>query len=241
MLARNKALEQSIQCPICGNNNDFDSVNNRDNARCRVCLSMERTRLLYLLLYKMNVLKKGMKVMHIAPEAGLRFQLYNIFKEDYHACDFDISRYDNQISPIYKIDLCNDIQRFPSNTFDIIIHNHVIEHLPIPLTGVFHHLQRILKPNGYHFFTIPVIKGWTSEDIHETDPRVREQRFLQDDHYRIFGTEDVVNLIKNWTGTSDPVIKVSDYLTEKEVIDAGIPLNDAFSTVSAMTPFLVRK
>lgn len=189
----------------------------------------------------MEIIKAGIRVLHIAPEAGLRHRLYQILGDNYHACDFDIERYDNKISPLYPIDLCHDIQRFPSNIFDVIIHNHVIEHLPVPLAGVFWHLQRILKPGGHHFFTIPIVKGWTTEDINESDPQVRTQRFLQHDHYRLFGTEDTVSLIKQWTNYNDPTINVRNFLSEYEVVNAGIPINEAYSDIGPMTPFLVRK
>jgi len=240
MQAFQQVAAPAITCPLCGNSG-FEEVNGRPNAGCRSCLSLERTRLLFLVLMKMNIFRPGMKVMHIAPEHGLRYALHNLYKEDYHACDFSIERFGNELSPIYPIDLCNDIERFPSNTFDVIIHNHVLEHLPAKLDNVLAQLQRILKADGYHFFTIPMIEGYTIEDIHEANPAVRAQRFGQDDHYRVFGMEDTIGSIRKWTGAQVTVINVSDYLTEQEVIEAGIPIDQAFAEIGPSIPFLIRK
>lgn len=202
---------------------------------------MERTRLLFLLLLKLNPFRPGMKILHLAPEAGLRVQLYKAFGEDYHAADFSPELYGDRLSPIFPLDLTRDLQRFPSRVFDVILHNHVLEHLPVPLEAVFHHLQRILKPGGWHFFTLPIVPGPTLEDIHETDPARRLARFRQHDHFRIFGTDDTLDLLRAWTGVPDPRIPVAHYLTPEEVAAAAIPHDEAFAPLTSSTPFLLRK
>ena len=53
--------------------------------------------------------------------------------------------------------LCQDLQRtsFPDEAFDLVVTEDVLEHVPNPKQA-YAELRRILKPGGYHAFTIPV-------------------------------------------------------------------------------------
>ncbi len=55
---------------------------------------------------------------------------------------------------------CEDLQKltFPNNTFDLIITQDVLEHIPIP-EKAFSEINRVLKPNGVHIFTVPIHEG----------------------------------------------------------------------------------
>lgn len=57
--------------------------------------------------------------------------------------------------------LCQDVQAtsFPSDHFDLIISEDVLEHVPDPAKA-FAEIRRVLKPGGKHIFTIPV--DWTA-------------------------------------------------------------------------------
>lgn len=58
--------------------------------------------------------------------------------------------------------LCQDIQNtsFPNDTFDLIITEDVLEHVPLP-EKAFAEIGRILKSGGYHVSTIPV--NWSRD------------------------------------------------------------------------------
>jgi len=51
---------------------------------------------------------------------------------------------------------CEDVQNmsFCDDSFDIIISQDVLEHVPDPIQGL-HEIYRVLKPAGYHIFTVP--------------------------------------------------------------------------------------
>ena len=52
--------------------------------------------------------------------------------------------------------LCEDVQKlsFDDGSFDLIISQDVLEHIPDPFRGL-SEIYRVLKPNGYHIFTVP--------------------------------------------------------------------------------------
>ena len=47
---------------------------------------------------------------------------------------------------------------FPDNSFDLIITQDVLEHIANP-EKAFKEIYRVLKPNGYHVFTVPIHEG----------------------------------------------------------------------------------
>ena len=66
-LRHTEASLMQLRCPIC-NSAEFLAFNGRDNARCKSCQAMERTRLLWMILEKHNLFRPGLRVMHLAPE-----------------------------------------------------------------------------------------------------------------------------------------------------------------------------
>lgn len=59
--------------------------------------------------------------------------------------------------------LCEDLQKltFSDSSFDLIITQDVFEHIQEP-EKAFAEIQRVLKPGGYHIFTIPYHEGKTT-------------------------------------------------------------------------------
>ncbi|WP_274649485.1 class I SAM-dependent methyltransferase [Paenibacillus humicola] len=59
--------------------------------------------------------------------------------------------------------LCNDFQNlsFADNQFDLVISQDVFEHIARP-DKAFREIHRVLKPGGYHVFTVPVHEGRSS-------------------------------------------------------------------------------
>jgi ubiquinone/menaquinone biosynthesis C-methylase UbiE len=87
-----------------------------------------------------------------------------------------------------KADICN--LPFPENAFDVILCNHVLEHIPND-TKAMHELYRIMKPGGWGIFQIPqdLKRENTFEDDSITDKKERAQIFGQYDHVRIYGRD----------------------------------------------------
>lgn len=146
-------------------------------------LSLERHRLLWLYLKnETNFFKDNLKVLHFAPEQAFykRFRKQNNI--EYLTTDLN--------SPLADIeaDICN--LPFEDESFDVILCNHVLEHIPDD-TKAMQELFRILKPGGWGIFQIPqdLNRKVTFEDDTVTDKKERAKIFGQYDHVRIYGRD----------------------------------------------------
>jgi SAM-dependent methyltransferase len=155
----------------------------RNNVLSPSTLSLERHRLLWLYLQnETDFFTAPKKVLHFAPEQ----EFYKRFKKqsnlDYTTTDL--------YSPLadVKADICN--LPFEDNTYDIILCNHVLEHIPDD-TKAMKELYRVLKPGGMGVFQIPqdIKRAITFTDDSITDPKERAKIFGQYDHVRIYGLD----------------------------------------------------
>ena len=155
----------------------------RPNALCPGTLSLERHRLLWLYLQrKTTLLENKLKVLHIAPEQVFysRFKSFNHW--DYTTTDLH--------SPLadVKADICD--LPFKDATFDLILCNHVLEHIPDDLKAM-EELYRVLKKGGTLIAQVPLEaeRSTTFEDNNITDKAKRTEIFGQYDHVRIYGID----------------------------------------------------
>ena len=155
----------------------------RENAIAPDSLSLERHRLMWLFLKnKTNFFTDNLKFLHIAPE----YCFIKIFKGmknlDYLTADL--------ISPWADVKMdVHDIP-FEENTFDVVICNHVLEHVD-DADKVMKEFYRVMKPGGWGIFQVPIDynNSVTIEDRSVTDPRERERLYWQSDHLRLFGRD----------------------------------------------------
>lgn len=177
-----------ISCNICNSDNWADFAG-RPGAKCATCGSLERTRLLKLYLDKRHFSFNKKTIFHCAPEPGL----YNLISSSdtlkYQAVDFN-PKISNDIF-VEKFDLCVDSKNLPANYFDIIIHNHVMEHIICDTTAVFYHLHRSLKNDGLHCFSLPFHPSrHYEESLRPLSEKERAEKFGQKDHVRWFSVVD---------------------------------------------------
>lgn len=179
-----------MECNICGCHN-FKDMGNRKGVQCKDCGSLERTRLLWLYIEQLDILSSGSKVLHFAPELGLSKRILGVINpENYVSADFAPENF-SQIPNIKKFDLTVDVETLESNSFDLILHSHVLEHIPCNLAHTFFHLHRILTPEGIHACVIPFLSGsWDESFSPELSAEVRIKRFGQSDHVRRIGQLD---------------------------------------------------
>ncbi len=182
--------ESWLSCPICGSTK-FSARHQRGYVQCDECGSNERARLLWMMLRKHDLLRPGLRVLHIAPERPFAERFHAIWGEGYEPVDIDPGLYD--FAPnIRPIDLVQDAARLPSGHYDLIIHSHVMEHIPCNVTAVLYHLHRSLKPDGKQICCVPMIRdGHYAEALGPLGPDEAIARFGQDDHVRTFGGQDI--------------------------------------------------
>ena len=158
-------------------------LKSRENAIAPDSLSLERHRLMWLFLKnKTNFFSDNLKFLHIAPE----YCFLKIFKKmknlDYLSADLNSPWAD------IKMDVHN-IQ-FDDNSFDVVICNHVLEHV-YDSDKVMREFFRVMKPGGWGIFQVPIDYNNpnTIEDKNIIDPRERERLYWQSDHLRLFGRD----------------------------------------------------
>lgn len=157
--------------------------NQRENVLSPSTLSLERHRLLWLFLKnETNFFTASKKVLHFAPEQAFYKRFRKMENLDYTTTDLN--------SPLadVKADICE--LPFENNSFDFILCNHVLEHIPDD-TKAMEELYRILKPGGNAILQIPqdLNKAKTFEDNSITDPKERARIFGQYDHVRVYGRD----------------------------------------------------
>lgn len=187
----------AVFCPICEHDFDkFYNYNNRENAKCPDCNSLERQRHLWIFLnYNKNIFDKGqVRLLHFAPEPCLQNKFSSMKNIDYMPVDLNPKKYQNKKgSAVLKMDI-TDI-KLPKNSIDLIICNHVLEHI-VNDRKAMAELFRVLKPNGKALLMIPLCKSLekTYEDPTITSSEDRLKHFGQRDHVRRYGNDFTVRL-----------------------------------------------
>lgn len=184
------------QCPICGGR-EFADYNDRTDARCVGCGALERTRYLWLLLRARRQLIPGKRILHVAPETCLAPKLHDLLGNGYHPVDLVPARYANGRVEVKKFDLCTDTHLVENASYDVVMHLHVLEHLPCPLEVVLRETIRILEPGGSLIFGLPIGPGITIENLWPDVPEAERVRvFGQKDHLRKVGELDFPLFLK---------------------------------------------
>jgi predicted SAM-dependent methyltransferase len=210
-----------MRCNICGNDK-FVDMNKRQAVRCSKCGSLERTRIIALFIEKYHKVSKSTRILHIAPEKGLAEYFYNIAGDNCVFVDIDPKRY-SHIPNIKKLDLCHDLDGMATESFDLIIHSHVMEHIPCNYTYVLYHFDRILSQKGRMICSIPFLSGFydccTSPNLSDEE---RTKRFGQFDHVRRYGTSDL-QLSLGKVCKLENEYDVTKHFSEDELIKFNIP------------------
>lgn len=193
--------------------------NQRNNVLSPSTLSLERHRLLWLYLQNETTFftsKEKIKVLHFAPEQAFYKLFRNQKNLDYTTTDL--------LSPLadVKADICN--LPFQDNQYDIILCNHVLEHIPDD-TKAMQELIRVLKPSGMAILQIPqdLNRCTTFSDDSIKDQKERAKIFGQYDHVRIYGRDyfDKLRSIGFKVIEEDYTSKLTSELIEKYCLAKG--------------------
>lgn len=148
--------------------------------RCR-CHDRERHLLLYLKAFGLLDRFEGAAILHFAPERRLSRIIESkgpgqFVKGDLYPTSKDIEAID-----MLAID-------YPSESFDFVIANHVLEHVDDDLMAL-SELRRVLKDGGYAILQTPYSSKLTQTF---SDPGIdsnsaRYQAYGQEDHVRLYG------------------------------------------------------
>tara|TARA_B100001142_G_scaffold91889_1_gene93687 strand:- start:469 stop:1236 length:768 start_codon:yes stop_codon:yes gene_type:complete len=183
----------------------YGRLRSRENVLAPDSMSLERHRLMWLYMKeKTNFFTAKLKFLHIAPE----YCFIKLFKKmeniDYITGDL--------ISPWADIKM--DVHNIPfdENSFDVVICNHVLEHVEDD-RKVMTEFYRIMKPGGWGIFQVPIDRNSkvTLEDPSITDPKERERLYGQNDHVRQYGLDYYDRLVTaGFKVTADDYINTLD-------------------------------
>lgn len=188
-------IGNNVFCPICESQFNFfaaGGMDERANARCHTCQSLERHRLLHLYINQSLGLfstKENIRLLHFAPEKCFYDIFSNIKNIDYVPCDLfpEIYNYKGGVK-ISQIDMTKI--DFMDNSFDFILCNQVLEHIPNDVLAM-KELFRVMKNGGSGIFQVPIdySREVTYEDFTITSPEGRQKAFGQHDHVRWYGRD----------------------------------------------------
>jgi len=164
-----------------------------ENVYCPNCLSKNRERLVLAVLQNdLNV--TGKSILHFSPEKNL----YNFLKDKARVTTVDImpGLYRNIDKNIIKADATK--LHFADNSFDMIIANHILEHIPEDVQAM-KEMYRVLKPNGSAVLQVPYSEklNVTIEEPFINDPKRQERLFGQRDHVRIYALKNYVKRLES--------------------------------------------
>lgn len=164
-----------------------------DNYRCYYCGCNDRERHLFMYFDKIGFWSriKDAEVLHFAPEKNLSAKIEEYIPSTYVKADLNPSN-----KTIQKIDITNI--PFNENTFDILICNHVLEHVP-DYTKALNEVFRVLKKNGIAILQTPYSKLLQKnfEDSGINTEELRKLYYGQEDHVRYFSENHFLKSLAN--------------------------------------------
>jgi hypothetical protein len=169
-----------------------------------------------------KIVNPGARVLHFAPEVSLARQLVAVCGSGYEPVDINPPRYAKLagVATVTRFDMCEDE---PKGVYDLIIHNHVLEHVPCDYGAVLRRLHAAIRPGGGQLFSVPMAAPSYREDL---DPSLskeeRTRRFGQYDHLRLFAVSDFAERLGVHVGL-DAGYRLTDVLSPAELRRAAIP------------------
>ncbi len=189
----------------------------RATFQCPICGSIDRERWqLWVLSKYTGIFRDKCRVLHFAPEPHL-----SVFIAANPDCDY----YTGDIVPgraMHQTDIM-DIQ-YKENTFDYVIMNHVLEHIP-DMNIAMAEVKRVLKPDGKLVLSFPICADQDTLELPGVMTAAeRLEKYGQEDHVRLFG-RDYLERIKAF-GLDVNTYSPKECCTQEEVARYGFIEDD---------------
>jgi SAM-dependent methyltransferase len=194
-----------------------------ENFSCPRCGAHDRERhlLLYLRASGLASRLRGRRILHLAPENHIAAFIKRQRPAVYVMGDlFPAS------TEVQRVDL--EAMRFPDESFDLLIANHVLEHVADDLVAL-HEIQRVLCKGGHAILQTPYSRLLTRkfEDPGIVSGEARLQAYGQEDHVRLYGL-DIFERFAS-TGLVDETIGHAEALPRVDARRYGVnPLEPLF-------------
>jgi SAM-dependent methyltransferase len=183
-----------------------------ENVYCPHCGSKNRERLIKAVL-QTHVETRNKKILHFSPEKNL----YRFLKETAAAAaataEVSAATAAPATATVTTADITPGFYRhidtgityadatrlpFADATADIVIANHILEHIPDDLKAI-KEIFRVLTPRGVAILQVPYSPTipHTLEDPAIDDPQQQAKRFGQKDHVRIYALNDYIRRLES--------------------------------------------
>jgi SAM-dependent methyltransferase len=197
---------------------------NIERFSCPHCDSIDRERHLRLYLERSGAMERAGRgaVLHIAPEYRFRQFVQSMHPHPYVQGDL----FPNPNDPgIQKIDV--QCIPFPDETFDMIVCNHVLEHVEDAFAALVE-MRRVLKTGGRAICQTPYASRLTKTFA---DPLLQSEEdrmffFGQEDHVRLFGL-DIEEMIRS-AGFRGRLVPHAELLPDIDPETAGVNEHEPF-------------
>ncbi len=189
--------------------------------RCPRCNSSDKERLVWkYLTTHTDILTatRPLSVLHVAPEKNTQKKVRSRPNIRYVAGDMfkGAAKYTPEhYGGATYLDVIN-IPQFGDGTFDLIICNHVLEHVLDDIKGM-GEIYRTLKKGGFAILQVPVsrIIENSIEDATAITEEERTEKFGQSDHVRIYAEKDYLSRLAS-IGFLVEVIPCESLFSESE-------------------------
>jgi SAM-dependent methyltransferase len=145
-------------CAVCDGQAHFVHVvdNPREDPLCRRCGSVPRHRALLRVLHELGIDLARATVHEASPSLGTWRFLRARCRDFTASMWLPGVRHGSRVGNFRHVDLQR--QPFADATFDLVITQDVLEHVPDP-TAALREIHRTLRPGGHHVFTVPRQQG----------------------------------------------------------------------------------
>lgn len=182
----------------------------RKNAICPMCQSKDRERLIFLFLKKLlkkKLIKYSSNIIHFSPERSIEKNFFRKKFVNYITADILAG----------KVDFILDLQdfKFKKKNFDLVICNHVLEHIENDLLAM-KNIFSIMKSGGIAILQVPfssnIDKDYKTDAVKSDLDRLNY--YGQTDHVRVYSESNYLKKLKD-TGFN---VQSDDMLQQKQNI-----------------------
>ncbi len=194
---------------------------NIDHFGCMYCGCHDRARHIFMYFDKLNFWEEmtDANILHFAPEINLQNKIELLNPNRYIKGDLYPYK-DDQI----KIDITNI--PFENDYFDLVISNHVLEHIPNYIKAL-KEVHRVLKPGGIAILQTPysnVLKYNFELSTIKTD-YLKLKYYGQEDHVRYFSGKQLFKSIEK-VGFKSHIKKHQDLFNKGSAHKFGVNMNE---------------
>ena len=193
--ARDEALSYIERCTVCGHTGALlrQGRSIRETYRCGNCDASLRYREQARLILEHFSRENSRCVTELANEA--KFQKLRIYepgligpfrkifsklpgyRDSFFWDDVEPGEFQDSIQ-------CQDLTKltYKNNTFDLVLSSDIFEHVRKPFAG-FKEIDRVLKPGGFHIFSIPVERPMPARTVYRVDTSGSEDVHILPERY----------------------------------------------------------